>query len=398
MVRRMGVVLCVGVLLMCTQDLARATTDKPLAGVMSRRFMLVSEDGAYSMRLTGRVHFKGQFPMSGPASEADASYLELRRVRTGVEGRLAGYYDYKIEYDFGRGGSVLTDGFLGLTHFDAANIRMGRYKVPFSAEELTSSNSIRFVERSMINRFAPSRMIGISVLGKSGNFSYMAGAFDGAVDGKFLLAGRLTLGVDKFTVGANVLGEDNEGSSALPDLRSGQGTRWYRYHADAVSDGSRTQFGGDLSYWGTPFSFVAELLMGKQDVAMELTQGDPPAVEKRAESLGHMGFMVQAGYVLTGENAAMSGVTPARDFDPATGGMGAFELVARYSQITPDDDAMAFARSGSVETASEITAGVNWYMSRHARLMLNYVQTSFDSEIDGDKSESGVLLRMQLNY
>jgi phosphate-selective porin OprO and OprP len=381
-------VLSACALLLCGQGLVASAQADPLAGAVDRRFILRSADGEYTMRLTGRVHFKGQFPLDGPASDADDSYLQLRRIRTGVEGKLAKYYQYKIEYDFGRDSAVLTDGYLGLTHFGGANLRMGRYKVPFSVEELTSSNSIRFVERSLINRFAPSRMIGASVIGSSGNVGYHLGAFDGAVDGSYLFAGRLTLDVEKVTIGFNALSEDNEGSGSLLDFRSGHGTRWYRYDADLVSGGSRTQIGADVGFWGAPFHFQGEFVMGDQDVVLD----------EAGRSLGHTGFTVQAGYVLTGEKASVGGVTPARDFDREKGGKGAFELMARYSQITTDDAAMDFARSGSVRSASEITAGLNWYMSRHAKLVLNYVHTSFDSEVAGSDGESGVLVRMQLNY
>ncbi len=435
MLRRMGMVLCAGVLLMLAQDLARAATDKPLAGVMNRRFMLVSEDGDYTMRLTGRVHFKGQFAMGGPADERNDTYLRLRRTRTGVEGKLAKYYQYKIEYDFGSGSGALTDGFLGLTHFDAANIRMGRYKVPFGAEELISSNSIRFVERSMINRFAPSRRTGIDLRGKAGDLGYAVSMFDGTTAGEFIYAGRFTMGIDKFTIGANALTEKNEGLAGkdLVTFRSGQGTTWFSYEPSthtqmtridtlstrttvrertAKSDGSRTYLGADIGFWGKPFSFMAEFNTGSQDVELntvvkvsETGEPDQTTRGRRSATLNHTGFTVQAGYVLTGENASQGGVTPARDFDPETGGTGAFELMARYSQVAVDKDALAkdeheltFASHASIESASEITVGMNWYMSRHAKLMLNYVQTSFDSEVGGEKSESGVLLRMQLNY
>lgn len=370
------------------EDQAAKTPAKPLAGALNRRFMLVSEDGDYSMRLTARVHFKGQFPLTGPTDVNNNEYLELRRIRTGFEGKLAKYYEYKIEYDFGRSSAALTDGYLGLTHFGAASFRMGRYKVPFSVEELTSSNSIRFVERSMLNRFAPSRQIGASMHGKSGDFGYMAGAFNGAVSSKYLLAGRATLNVDAVTFGVNALTESNRGAVLPLDFRTDFGTRWFRYHADARSGGSRTQYGGDVSYWGGPLGVVAEYLIGEQDVALSGTN----------KSLSHAGWYVQASYVLTGEKATVAGVNPAKDFDPSAGGAGAFELVARFAKIDADDDGLDFATSASVKSASAVTAGVNWYMSRHTKLVLNYVHTSFDSEFEGEKSEGGILARVQLNY
>ncbi len=358
-----------------------------LAGVINRRFTLRSEDGDYSMSFRGRVHFKGQFPMSGPADAADNEYLQLRRIRTCVEGVLAQHYEYKIEYDFGRGSAGLTDGFLGLTHFDNAKIRMGRFKVPFMVEELTSSNSIRFVERSMLARFAPSRQIGINVRGGGSGFNYVAGVFDGAVNGEYMVAGRITMGAGNFRLGANALSENNEGSSSLLDFRTELGTRWFQYDGATRSDGSRTQFGADISYWGTPFGFVAEYIMGKQDVAYET----------RTASLTNHGWYVQASYVLTGENASAGGVTPANDFVPGSG-MGAFEIALRYASLSTDSDAHHFASSSSVESATAITAGLNWYMSRHAKFMLNYIHTAFDEKIGGDKSESGILFRMQLSF
>ncbi|MEI2420610.1 porin, partial [Arthrospira platensis SPKY2] len=95
----------------------------------------------------------------------------------------------------------------------------------------------------------------------------------------------------------------------------------------------------------------------------------------------HSGWYVQTSYVLTGENATSSGVTPAKDFVPGTGGMGAFEVALRYASLSTDSDAHHFATSSSVESASAITAGLNWYMSRHAKFMLNYIHTTFDEKI-----------------
>jgi phosphate-selective porin OprO/OprP len=92
--------------------------------------------------------------------------------------------------------------------------------------------------------------------------------------------------------------------------------------------------------------------------------------------------------LLTGEDASFKGVKPKQDFNFGSG-WGAWELVARYSEINLDDDTFrnptgtsftgAYADlSASAQSARSWTAGVNWYLNQNTRVALNYSRTTFD--------------------
>lgn len=78
--------------------------------------------------------------------------------------------DANINYDFTRGKK-------------AAQLKIGRFKVPFGRQELTSSGSQQFVDRSIVsNEFAKGRDNGIQIHGQSGSgkFHWAGGVFNGA--------------------------------------------------------------------------------------------------------------------------------------------------------------------------------------------------------------------------
>ena len=90
------------------------------------------------------------------------------------------------------------------------------------------------------------------------------------------------------------------------------------------------------------------------------------------------GFYVQAAYTLTGETRgykAGSGAFAA--IKPKNEG-GAWEVVARYEDA--DVDIPGRSLSASLE---RMVLGVNWYVNKNVKFMLNYV----DSEVD-DCSET----------
>ena len=87
------------------------------------------------------------------------------------------------------------------------------------------------------------------------------------------------------------------------------------------------------------------------------------------------GHYVYAGYVLTGENrgykksrGVFAGITPKNSFRPFKGGWGALELALRYSYLDLNDENI---RGGK---ESNITAGLNWYLSEKTRFMVNYIR------------------------
>ena len=72
-------------------------------------------------------------------------------------------------------------------------------------------------------------------------------------------------------------------------------------------------------------------------------------------------------------------MVPRANFDYAAGTWGAFEVVARYSNLRIDDAAFPlFASvSANAQEASAAGLGLNWYLSKTVRFTFDYFQTRF---------------------
>jgi phosphate-selective porin OprO/OprP len=141
------------------------------------------------------------------------------------------------------------------------------------------------------------------------------------------------------------------------------------------------------------------------------------------KKLSHDAWQVAASYLLTGEDASFKGVKPKQDFDFDKGGWGAWELVARYSELNLDDDTFknpagtaftgAYADlSTSAKSAKSWTTGVNWYLNSNAKIALNYEYTTFDggagvgttainstgSNVRDREDERALLARLQVAF
>ena len=111
---------------------------------------------------------------------------EFRRARIYLSGTIYNNIDFKMEYDFAAGGRPsFTDVFVELKEIPVAgNFRVGHFKEPFSLEELTSSNYITFMERSLPNVFAPARNTGMMLHNTLADkrMTWAAGVFRNADD------------------------------------------------------------------------------------------------------------------------------------------------------------------------------------------------------------------------
>ena len=134
-------------------------------------------------------------------------------------------------------------------------------------------------------------------------------------------------------------------------------------------------------YTGTPWSFVGEYAIEKQDY----TRTTAAALPTNSFSGTNTAWRATVGYVLTGEEATKAGVTPAAPFNFASGNWGAFELVARVSGIDLADELFnpagqggALSRTTNATGAFAYGAGINWYLNKNVRVLFNVEKTEFD--------------------
>jgi phosphate-selective porin OprO/OprP len=103
-----------------------------------------------------------------------------------------------------------------------------------------------------------------------------------------------------------------------------------------------------------------------------------------APSLKFDGGYVQASWTLTGESraynagaAAYGGIVPRDPWSLVSSGWGAWEIAARYS-VVDLNDRLGFADGVAGGKQEVFTAGLNWYVNRNVRFMLNYLHGTVD--------------------
>jgi phosphate-selective porin OprO and OprP len=210
--------------------------------------------------------------------------LDIRRARLDLKGNLTPYFSYRLQTDFAVT-AKLVDAYAEIKIFDYLNFTIGQAKIPFSLENLATSNKMESIDRSQVVEALVYR--GKDVIGNQNGrdigvqaggsfikyknrflFDYKFGVFNGAginIEAKNesrTLIGRLLYhpikGID--VGGSYATGKGNFGTPPTNQVRS--------------------RFGTELSCDYKSFSFRGEYISGK----------DGPA--------NRNGWYAQAGYYI----------------------------------------------------------------------------------------------------
>jgi phosphate-selective porin OprO/OprP len=379
---------------------------------------LKSKDGNTTAQFTGRLHmdYRHYTPDYGVGQTTDSyqNLAEVRRARFGVRGQFAKDFKYQLLANFGG-----SDGFSSTSSTAdemwvnyAANPEMqfqfGLFKMPFSLEQLTSSNNLDFMERSLIGQndteFIPAKETGFMLHGVpkpgltyavavSRGKSNKSAEFDG-LD----YIGRITTNIAELTgskayvahLGAAYsTGEIKSGvAPASGRTESRMQSGWFT--GTALSGATtRTRQGLEaavaydgLKIQGEQFNFKYDPLSGSDQ-------------EIR-------GYYVQALYNLTGESHAYKDgvfgwIKPNNPIDK--GGKGAWQVGVRMSEFDASNINVA---TGKSNRATAMTYGITWFCTDNLRFMLNYVDTKFDALVGSSGSrvngEKAIMFRSQLSF
>jgi phosphate-selective porin OprO/OprP len=379
---------------------------------------LKSRDGNNTIQLTGRLHmdYRQYSPDYGTGQTTDSyqNLAEVRRARFGIRGQFAKDFKYQLLANFGNdvGASSTTSTADEMWVNYAANPEMqfqfGLFKMPFSLEQLTSSNNIDFMERSLIGNtdgeFIPAKETGFMLHGvpKPG-LTYAVALSRGrankdAVSDGFDYIGRVTTNFAELQgskayvahLGAAYsTGEIKSGvipASGRTEARTQSG--WFTGSAlSGVTTRTRQGLEAAVAYNG--FKVQGEQFQFNYDPA----SGNDQKIN---------GYYVQAVYNLTGESHAYKDGTfgwikPNNPVDK--GGRGAWQVGVRMSEFDASDIAVA---TGKSNRATSMTYGITWFCTDNLRFMVNYVDTKFDSlvgssgsRVNGDRA---VMFRSQLSF
>jgi len=81
--------------------------------------------------------------------EGKPDYLDIRRARLDFKGVVDEHWDYRLQLEFA-GSPKILDAVISYKHRNWLKFSAGQFKIPFSAENLTSSNKTESIDRSQV--------------------------------------------------------------------------------------------------------------------------------------------------------------------------------------------------------------------------------------------------------
>jgi len=388
-----------------------------------------SADGQHSIGVTGRLHFDyrdlpdeyGEFNDRDSASLGDG--FEIRRARLGVNGKMFSDITYEVVTNVVGSGDLVDTAWLNLGYIKPIQFRMGRFKQPFTLEELTSSNNIDFMERSYANQLAPAKKLGVMLHGEPiDGLTYAVSHFQqdsrqqSEGDG-FQSAARITLNVAQLVklpdsvVHLGVAGTDGHyqvrpATSSQTSSAASTATRatvvGFNSENRGLSNVYRAQIGGSTlatAGFGAADEIVANVSKEMSGLEVALAYG-PFKLQGEMVTASFDATHQAAGQTVVGDVDAdyfeliwnitgekwsdayrggiFSGIKPNNNFKPGSG-LGAWQIAARLSSYDASDIEVSGAnsREQNVDKGETLTFAVNWLLNTNVKFMLNYSDTKF---------------------
>ena len=311
----------------------------------------------------------------------------FRRARVVLVGRVFDDLEYELDADLRDEERPWRDVYLNYRRFRAAEIRAGRFKMPFGLEQNTGIFNINFVERALVSSYlTPARERGVMVHGRVAKdiVAYQVGGFAGDGDST-RFAGEA---VDQTWAGRVVITPWEASRGILHSAQIGLNGTWgtldeglyglrgrtlseYVFFEPVYVKGQRRRLGIDGRWTPGPVLVQAEYIR-VSDERNGQGLGDVDLPDAIAE-----GWYLAGTWVITGENKSGGSVAPSRPFP--TQGIGAIELAARIEELkfssngTGGEPPFANPRAANILPNRDriLTLGVNWYLNPFVRVTAN---------------------------
>lgn len=396
------------------------------------RLTVSSPNGAFSLSLRALMQFDVGYFAQGrnPPSVDLNSGTNFRRAQLGFQGTAFKDWSYNFLYDFGgygvEGRGYIYSAYIQYDGLKPLGFRIGAYTPAEGQEDQTGSGDLFFPERAAAVDVArgiagaPSReaasifvqednyQISLSYTGKKTGDGTSTGAAVGTFDAQQSIIGRAAwLAVSTAEVKWLVEGHITEvlklsdvaPSPAATGIRCSNGPEVAVDASKTVDTGNIDanhvrEFGFETA--GTFAGFYGQGGWFRYEVDRRIAVPDP-----------HFnGWYAILSYSLTGEQHPYDAATASfRNLRPAKplgtpGGWGAWEVVARYSNIDLNYQPFAAAASGGIAGGQQDiwTVGLNWYPNNAVKFQLNYdnIQVNHINVPANDISASAVVLRSQI--
>jgi phosphate-selective porin OprO/OprP len=394
-----------------------------------------------SFMLTGQVQADQILFSQDPVSRAAVGDLQdgaqFRRLRIGARGTAWRQLEYSLGVDFALANQPsYLDNFIEAGELPwVQNVRFGHFFEPFSLERVTRNINNTFLERSLVDTFAPARNTGVMAFGwaeneratwqigtfrsnsdNTGNDSFDSGQaltmrgtwlpfFDEAGDGRrYLHLGaaysyrnaaqnqvrfRNTPEIRKQQP-ANIFGP--VGPPSPSNYQNGVPSPFAPIFVDTGNIPAN-----DFQIFDPEFALILGPLSLQSEYAFALVDqiGGP--------NLFFNGYMAQVSWFLTGEHRPydrQAGIhTRMRVNDEffrttpgGATGIGAWEIAARYSSITLNDENI------QGNNLTDFTIGLNWYLNPYTRAKFNYVRAFLEDTRRGNSLTDAFGIRFDYDF
>jgi phosphate-selective porin OprO/OprP len=421
------------------KEAAEAKKKSAVSAKYKDGIVLETGDGKNSLQMNGRVHFDSRTydynesdNQNLTASGVGADTFDIRRARIGAKVKFGDYYSGEVVFNGVGNAPVVDVAYVNAAWWKPVQFRAGLFKMPFSLEQLTSSNNIDFIERSFVDAYIPAKEIGAMVHGEPIKGTTYALAMsngsnaaetDTRVDNKDLIA-RVTANFAEIMenkdmvlhAGLALAKGDIPKGNGLGDARTeSRGVTFFDTGAIASNntfgaDIDRTRMGLEAVVAHGPFKFQTQYLKTNFDYSTSATA----SVDEDIKT-----WYAEALWTITGEShadrykaGAFGGIKPKNDFNPENFSGGAWEVGARYSKFDAKDFnnngvALIGAPTNGYAEADALTLGVKFVASTHVRFMLDYVKTDFEDRLGtggvtvnnkAEDSEKALLFRTQFAF
>lgn len=365
-------------------------------------FVITTEDDEYQLQMHNltQMDFRNYAPQLYPTNTS----FGFPRLWLIFNGRLTKPIEYVFILNWGFTNINLLDAFVNFNYDPRFQIKMGRFKTPWSYEFYAEPiNGLISPERSIFfNNLGENRDTGVMLWGQilDKTSDYAIGVFNGvrngyvdnndakAIMGYFNTRPLEKSGIDLFkywNIGGSMAFNVYNDPARPEYFRTNvpypgdptQSPIWLQLKSDTYAFGSQQMYSLHSAFFYDSLSLIGEWYSGYETYAKKsnLLKGD-----KVTEN----GWYVQAGYFLTGEKVTSRGlVNPLRPFNPKSwDGLGAFELAFRYANQTVDKNIFNFAPiSKWTNDTDVIDLGMNWYWNPNIKFYFGWERALFGKPI-----------------
>jgi len=276
--------------------------------------------------------------------------FSLPRVRLKFDGHAIPELGYRVQIDVAASSDILRDAYIKYTKYPFANLIVGQTFIPFSEEQLYSTASLEFIDRTQVtSTLSYDRDIGVQLLGNVLNkkLSYGAGVFNGS--------GRNTTdnNDNKDMVARVVISPFKDNDSLLEGLSLGGAIQYGKQLRSGNTEGDRTVIGALAKYEYSKLKIQSEYLFRTEEQISGLSDKDAD------------GWYVMSAYYL----------------------LPKLQGAIRYEQYDPDKDV-------SRDREDRLTLGLNYFFNDYLKLQANYLFKDEQTEEGNDE----FALQLQMRY